>query len=230
MNAVVLKIDILTLFPEICEGPLGASMMKRARESGVAAIGIHNLRDWAEGRHQVTDDEPYGGGQGMVMKPEPIFAAVEELRSPESRVYLLSPRGRRFNQGMAEEMAKSPHLLLVCGHYEGVDQRVVDHLVDGELSIGDYVLTNGALAAAVVADAVVRLLPGALGNAASAREESFSTPLLEHPQYTRPREFRGWNVPDILLSGNHAAIEAWREAQAKECTRKMRPDLDRRPG
>ena len=224
-----MRIDVLTLFPEICEGPLGASMIGRARGAGVVDLRIHNVRDWAEGKHRVTDDIPYGGGAGMVMKPEPIFAAVEELRSDAARVLLMSPRGERFAQRTALELSGERHLILIGGHYEGVDERVSEHLVDGELSIGDYVLTNGALAAAVVADAVVRLLPGALGNAESAAGESFSDALLEFPQYTRPAEFRGWRVPDVLLSGNHAAIAQWRREQAAETTRRLRPDLPKPP-
>ncbi len=215
-----MRIDILTLFPEICEGPLGASIIGRARSAGLVDIRVSNIRDWAKDKHRMTDDMPYGGGAGMVMKPEPVFAAVEELRTPSSKVLLLSPRGRMFTQAVARELATLDHLVLVCGHYEGVDERVVEHLVDGELSIGCYVLTNGALAAAVVADAVVRLLPGVLGNESSARDESFSHGHnLEYPQYTRPAEFRGWRVPDVLLSGNHAAIESWRREQSAKRTR-----------
>lgn len=218
-----MRIDILTLFPEICEGPLSASILGRARAAGVADIRVSNIRDWATDKHHMTDDMPYGGGAGMVMKPEPIFAAVEAVKTEGSRVLLLSPRGQTFTQALARELAALEHLVLVCGHYEGVDERVVEHAVDGELSIGDYVLTNGALAAAVVTDAVVRLLPGALGNEESATEESFSDGVhLEYPQYTRPAEFRGWRVPDVLLSGNHAAIELWRREQSLERTQSRR--------
>lgn len=199
--------------------------MKRAQEKGLAVLRAHNLRDWAPGRHFITDDAPYGGGQGMVMKCEPIFAAVEALRTPESRVILMSPAGRRFSQPLAAQYAHAKHLILLCGHYEGVDQRVLDHLVDEEISIGDYVLTNGALAAAVVADAVVRLIPGVLGDAASAADDSFAQGLLEYPHYTRPVEFRGWRVPDVLLSGHHAEIARWRQQKAVEKTRRERPDL-----
>ncbi len=220
-----MEIDILTLFPKLCEGPLGESMMKRAQEKGLATLRVHNLRDWATGRHAITDDAPYGGGQGMVMKCEPIFAAVEALRREESRVILLSPGGTPFRQPIAEGYARLPHLIFICGHYEGVDQRVLDHLVDEELSIGDYVLTNGAIAATIVTDAVVRLIPGVLGDEASAVEDSFSTGLLEYPQYTRPVEFRGWRVPDILLGGHHGEIARWRQARALEKTRLRRPDL-----
>lgn len=220
-----MRIDILTLFPAICEGALGESMMKRARDKGLVTLGVHNIREWAPGKHAVTDDTPYGGGQGMVMKCEPIAAAVEALRTPESRVILLSPGGSPFTQARATAYAGAAHLIFICGHYEGIDQRVIDLLVDDELSIGDYVLTNGAIAALVVVDAVVRLIPGVLGDAASAADDSFSHGLLEHPQYTRPVEFRGLRVPDILLSGNHAEIARWRHGQALEKTRRLRPDL-----
>ena len=221
-----MRLDILTLFPAICEGPFGASMMKRAQEAGLVEVRVHNLRDWAPDRHKTTDDLPFGGGQGMVMKPEPIFAAVEELRRPECRVLLMTPQGTKFEQATARRLATLPHLILICGHYEGVDHRVVEGLVDEEISIGDYVLTNGALAAAVVADAIIRLIPGVLGDENSAADDSFSaTALLEAPQYTRPAEFRGRRVPDVLLSGNHAAIAKWRAEQSRERTNRNRPDL-----
>jgi tRNA (guanine37-N1)-methyltransferase len=221
------QIDILTLFPAMGGGILGESMLRLAREKGLADIRLRNLRDWAAGKHRVTDEPPYGGGAGMVMKVEPIAAALGELRRPESRVILLSAQGARFDQAAARRLAGEKHLIMISGHYEGVDQRVADHLVDEEVSIGDYILTNGTLAALVVADAVVRLLPGVLGDAQSAADESFSHGLLEYPQYTRPAEFRGWKVPDILLSGHHAEIEAWRRTQAEERTRTRRPDLAR---
>lgn len=220
-----MRIDILTLFPKICEGALTESMMKRAQEKGFATIQAHNIRDWAGGKHLMTDDAPYGGGQGMVMKCEPIFAAVEALKTPESRVVLMSPAGRPFTQSIAHEYSAASHIIFICGHYEGIDQRVIDHLVDDELSIGDYVLTNGAIAATVVTDAIVRLIPGVLGDEASAADDSFSQGLLEFPQYTRPMEFRGWRVPDILLSGHHAEIAKWRHQKAREKTQKNRPDL-----
>lgn len=222
-----MKIDILTLFPAICEGPLGASILKRARDAGHLDVRVHNLRDWAHDRHRTTDDMPYGGGPGMVMKPEPIFEAVETLRTPRSRVVLLTPQGRVFNQGIARELADREHLIFICGHYEGVDHRVAEHLADEELSIGDYVLTNGAIAAVVVVDAVARLLPGVLGGENSAANDSFSqeASLLEGPQYTRPADFRGLRVPEILLGGNHAAIARWRQEQALARTRANRPDL-----
>jgi tRNA (guanine37-N1)-methyltransferase len=231
------RIDILTLFPAICEGPLGESILKRAREKGLLDIRVHNIREWAAGKHLVTDDSPYGGGQGMVMKCEPIFAAVESIKAaaisaeagavpPIPRVLYLSPSGRRLSHALAAEYAgaRGP-LILLCGHYEGVDHRVIEHLVDEEISIGDYVLTNGAIAAAVFVDAVARLIPGVLGDENSAAQDSFSQGLLEGPQYTRPAEFRGWRVPDVLLSGNHAQIAQWRAEQGLEKTRQVRPDL-----
>ena len=220
-----MRLDILTLFPEIAAAPLGASMIGKAQQRGLVDLRVHNLRDWATSKHRTTDDTPYGGSQGMVMTCGPFFAAVEELRTPNSRVVLMSPGGRPFAQKIAEDYAKLEHIILLCGHYEGVDQRVIDHLVDEEISIGDYVLTNGAIAAAVVADAVVRLLPGVLGDENSAPDDSFSSGLLEFPQYTRPVEFRGWRVPDVLLSGHHAEIAKWRREQALAKTRRVRPDL-----
>ena len=223
-----MQIDILTLFPEICRAPLSESMMKRARENGIVDFRIHNLRDWTTDKHHIVDDAPFGGGQGMVMKPEPIFAAVEELRrasGDKSKIILMSPAGRRFNQEIAGELSRESHLIIICGHYEGVDHRVIEHVVDLEISIGDYVLTNGAIAAVVLVDATVRLLPGVLGHELSAEDDSFSSGLLEAPQYTRPAEFRGWKVPDVLLSGNHAEIAAWRKAEALRRTRENRPDL-----
>lgn len=238
-----MKIDILTLFPEICRAPLSESMMKRAQEKQIVDLRIHNLRDWAKDKHHVVDDAPFGGGQGMVMKPEPIFAAVDELKktpdiehrtskaeqsaisNQKSKVILMSPAGRRLDQQLATDLARESHLIVICGHYEGVDHRVIEHLVDLEISIGDYVLTNGAIAAVVLVDAVVRLLPGVLGHDQSASDDSFSGGLLEGPQYTRPAEFRGWKIPEVLLSGNHAEIAAWRKEQAKKRTRQNRPDL-----
>jgi tRNA (guanine37-N1)-methyltransferase len=220
-----MKIDIVTLFPEICRAPLGESIMKRAQKNGIIDLYIHNLRDWTTDKHHVADDAPFGGGQGMVMKPEPIFAAVEELRNQTSKVLLTSPAGRRLDQQMAAQLSGESHLIIICGHYEGVDHRVIEHLVDLEISIGDYVLTNGAIAAVVLVDAVVRLMPGVLGHEQSAVDDSFSRGLLEAPQYTRPAEFHGWKVPDVLLSGNHAEIERWRREQAVKRTRENRPDL-----
>ena len=200
-------------------------MMGRAQECDALDLQIHNLRDWTHDRHHVVDDAPFGGGQGMVMKPEPIFAAVESLRTQAGKVILMTPQGRRFDQSLARKFAGNEHLIIICGHYEGVDHRVIEHLVDVEISIGDYVLTNGAIAAVVFVDAVVRLLPGVLGHEHSAADDSFSSGLLEGPQYTRPAEFRGWKVPEILLSGHHAEIAAWRRREAERRTRENRPDL-----
>lgn len=222
-----MKIDIVTIFPEIAEGPLGESMMKRAREAGLVELGFHNLRDFTTDKHRQVDDIPYGGGPGMVMKPEPFFAAVEALRSEQSKVILMTPQGIPFRQKKAEELSGEGHLIILCGHYEGVDHRVVELLVDEELSIGDYVLTNGTIAAAVLVDAVVRLIPGVLGDERSPQEESFSGDgtLIEGPHYTRPPEFAGLQVPEVLLSGHHERITKWREEQALERTRTNRPDL-----
>jgi tRNA (guanine37-N1)-methyltransferase len=231
-NVCDMKIDILTLFPEMCRAPLSESIMKRAQESKIVDLRVHNLRDWTMDKHHIVDDAPFGGGQGMVMKPEPIFAAVEDLRNressiqhPASKVILMSPTGRRFDQRLATELSRESHLIIICGHYEGIDHRVVEHLVDLEISIGDYVLTNGAIAAVVLVDAVVRLLPGVLGHEQSSVDDSFTSGLLEAPQFTRPAEFRGWKVPEVLLSGNHAEIAKWRKEQALKRTRQNRPDL-----
>lgn len=203
--------------------------MKRAQENGVLELHIRNLRDWTTDKHHVVDDAPFGGGQGMVMKPEPIFAAVEELKSKidnrESKIVLTSPAGRRLDQELAKQLSQEAHLIIISGHYEGVDHRVIEYLIDLEISIGDYVLTNGAIAAVVLVDAIVRLLPGALGHEQSAADDSFSNGVLEAPQYTRPAEFRGWKVPEVLLSGNHAEIAKWRKEQAIKRTRENRPDL-----
>lgn len=220
-----MRIDVLTLFPEICRAPLNESMMKRAQTAGALRLEIHDLRNWTTDKHRMTDDAPFGGGQGMVMKPEPIFAAVEALRKEESTVLLMTPQGRRFSQAAAAEFSRKTHLVIVCGHYEGIDHRVTEHLADAEVSIGDYVLTNGAIAAVVVVDAITRLLPGVLGHELSAADDSFSSGLLEAPHYTRPAEFRGWKVPEILLSGNHGEIAAWRKEEALRRTRQNRPDL-----
>ena len=221
-----MRIDILTLFPEIALAPLGESMMKRAQEAGIVKIRAHDLREWTTDKHRKTDDYLCGGGPGMLLKPEPIFAAIEELRRDDSLVVLLTPQGKVFKQAIARELTSASHIIFLCGHYEGVDQRVIDELVDLELSIGDYILTNGAIAAAVVTDAVVRLLPGALGDARSPVDESFSDPnLLEAPAYNKPIEFRGIKVPEIFLSGHHAKIEEWKKEQAILKTRRNRPDL-----
>jgi tRNA (guanine37-N1)-methyltransferase len=220
-----MKIDVLTLFPAMFAGPLDESIIMRARKSGLLELKIHNLRDWTHDRHKTVDDRPFGGGPGMLLKPEPVFEAVECLQRAETKVILLSPCGRKFSQAIARELAVEKDLLLITGHYEGFDERVRVGLADDELSIGDYVLTNGALPAMVVIDAVARLLPGVLGDDESSREESFSTGLLEYPQYTRPAEFRGMRVPDVLVSGNHAEIENWRHEQARLQTQVRRPDL-----
>lgn len=220
-----MHIDVLTLFPEMISGYLDLSMMKRAVDKGAVTFGYVNPRDFATDVHRTTDDRVYGGGPGMVMKPEPLFAAIESVRTEASRVIYLSPQGPRFTQSKAESLSTTEHLILVCGHYEGIDERVIETLVDEEISIGDYVLTNGALAAAVVIDAAVRLIPGVLGGAGAAEADSFSAGILDHPHYTRPEEFKGMKVPSVLLSGNHAAIEAWRKERALEKTRRIRPDL-----
>lgn len=221
-----MRIDILTLFPEIALAPLRESIIKRAQKAGIVDIHAHDLRSWALDKHRKTDDYLCGGGQGMLLKPEPVFAAVEDLRKERTKVILTTPQGLPFKQKHAQKLSSYGHLIFICGHYEGVDHRIVDHLVDEEISIGDYVLTNGALAAAVVCDAVIRLLPGALGDDRSPAEESFSNPdLLEPPAYTKPIDFMGLKVPEILLSGNHAAIEQWKQKQALERTRRNRPDL-----
>lgn len=224
-----MRIDIVTIFPEMCRAPLGDSIMQRAQAKGIVEIAIHDLRDYTEDKHRRVDDEPYGGGQGMVMKPEPFFAAVERIRAGREkvRVILMTPQGKRLDQREVERLASEPShdLLILCGHYEGVDHRVVEALVDEEISIGDYVLTNGAIAAAVLVDAVVRLLPGVLGDERSAWQETFSEGLLEGPHYTRPPEFQGMNVPEVLLSGHHAKIAEWRRHEGLKRTRTNRPDL-----
>lgn len=220
-----MNIDVLTLFPAMLDGFLSESMLGRAREAGVLKLQVHNIRDWAEDKHQVTDDRPFGGGAGMVMKPEPVFKAVEALRQPRSRVVFLTPDGVPLTPAVGSRLAASEHLILLSGHYEGIDQRIRDHLVDEEVSIGDYVLTNGTLAAAVLIDVLCRFVPGVLGEEKSLTAESFTGNLLDFPQYTRPAEFRGWSVPEVLLSGNHALIEKWRHEQRLEKTRRLRPDL-----
>jgi tRNA (guanine37-N1)-methyltransferase len=221
----MIEFDILTLFPGLCEGAFSESILGKARENRLIQVRCLDIRQWATGKHRITDEPPYGGGPGMVMKAEPIFAAVEAIRRPDSHVILMSAAGQSFTQQKAHELTQKPHLIFVCGQYEGIDQRVADHLVDEELSIGDYILTNGAIAATIIVDAVARLIPGVLGEADSAKDESFSHSLLEYPHYTRPADFRGWKVPEILLSGNHAAIEAWRKAEALKRTVERRPDL-----
>jgi tRNA (guanine37-N1)-methyltransferase len=220
-----MKIDVLTLFPAMFAGPLDESIVHRARENGALDLKIYNLRDYTHDRHKTVDDRPFGGGPGMLLKPEPIFEAVESLAGEKTRVILLSPAGRKFDQAIARELALQEHLVLVCGSYEGFDERIREGLADDELSIGDYVLTNGALPAMVLIDTVTRLLPGVLGDDESSQEESFSENLLEYPHYTRPAEFRGMKVPEVLLSGNHAEIAKWRAEQAQLRTKERRPDL-----
>lgn len=220
-----MKVDILTLFPAMLEGFLSESMIGRAREAALLEIGVHNIRDWATDKHKVTDDRPFGGGAGMVMKADPLFAAIEAVRRPESLTVYLAPDGEPLSPVLARELNAQPHLVLVSGHYEGIDQRVRDHCIDREVSIGDYVLTNGTLAAAVLVDACARFTPGVLGEEKSLTHESFTDNLLDFPQYTRPADFRGWRVPEVLLSGNHAEIEQWRHLQRLERTSRLRPDL-----
>lgn len=221
-----LRIDVITVFPGMLRGFLEESMLKRAVRLGAVDLHVVDLRDFAQDARRTVDDRPYGGGPGMIMKPEPLFEAVEAVRTPAARVILMTPQGRRFDQCVARELAHASHLIFVCGHYEGVDERVRATLATDELSIGDYVLTNGALPAAVVIDAVARLQPGVLGGGEEAtRDESFSEGLLEHPQYTRPPEFRGLRVPPVLLSGDHAEVAAWRHREALDRTSRRRPDL-----
>ena len=222
-----LRIDIITIFPSLFSSPFAASITQRARDAGLVDIRLHDLRDWTTDKHRSVDDAPYGGGVGMVMRPEPWFAAVEALRqeTPPGHTLLLTPQGRPFTQAVARDLAARPRLILCCGRYEGVDERVREHLVDAELSIGDYVLSGGEIPAMVVVEAVMRLLPGALGAAASVVEESHMQGLLEYPHYTRPPEFRGWAVPEVLRSGNHAEIARWRREQRLRRTASRRPDL-----
>ena len=224
-----MRIDILTLFPNMFSGPFAESIVKRAMDRNLISIIIHNLRDWGSGKHRVVDDYPFGGGTGMVMKPGPIFEAIEAITAegarPSAPVILLTPQGRVFNQRTAAELAALDQLILICGHYEGIDERVREHLATDEISIGDYVLTGGELAAMVVVDAVVRQLPGVLGSEESAKDDSHTSGLLEYPQYTRPQTYRGWEVPQVLLSGNHAQIATWRREQSILRTLGRRPDL-----
>ncbi len=220
-----MKIDVVTLFPAFFGSPLQVSLLGKAIGSGALEVALHDLRRWGLGKHRSVDDEPYGGGAGMVMRPEPLFGAIEDLRSEHSTVILLSPRGRRLDQPVVVELSRLPHLVLLCGRYEGVDERVSEHAVDLELSIGDYVLAGGEAAALVLIETLSRVTPGVLGNAESLTRESHSDRLLEHPQYTRPSDFRGWGVPEVLLSGNHAAVERWRNEEARRLTAERRPDL-----
>ncbi len=219
-----MRIDVFTIFPEYVEAPLGLALIGRARAADRLDLRVHDVRDHARDRHRSVDDEPFGGGPGMVMMPEPIFDAVEAVDPPRP-LYLLAASGRRFDQTLARALAAGEGFSLVCGRYEGVDQRVADHLCDGELAVGDAVLAGGEAAALVVIEAVTRLVPGVMGNEASAVEESFADGLVEHPQYTRPAEYRGWSVPEVLRSGDHARIERWRRREALRRTRARRPDL-----
>ncbi len=225
-----MRIDVITLFPELFEAPLRISLLGKAIAAGVIEVEVHDLRRWGIGRHRSVDDEPYGGGAGMVMRPEPIFAAVEAVSVGDAHVILLSPRGRVFDQARAQELARLPHLVLVCGRYEGVDERVAEHLADEELSIGDYVLAGGELAALVVIEATSRLVAGVVGNVESLENESHASGLLEYPHYTRPADFRGHRVPEVLLSGDHQAVAHWRAERSEEVTRERRPDLRRGAG
>ncbi len=222
--------DILTLFPEMFQSPLDSSLLKKAREKGLIQVNLHNIRDYARGRHRVTDDYPYGGGAGMVMKVEPVAEALDALlhEGVRAHVVLLTPQGEPFSQKLADELVGHSRLVLICGHYEGVDERVREHLIDREVSIGDYVLTGGELPAMVMVDSVSRLVPGVLGNMASTSSESHMEDLLEWPQYTRPSEYRGWKVPEVLLTGNHRNIEDWRRRESLRRTLKKRPDLLKR--
>lgn len=224
--------EILTIFPGMFSSPLEDSIVGKARERGLVGVRMHNIRDYALDKHQMTDDRPFGGGEGMVMKPEPIVAALRAVRTeaPSCRTILLSPQGRLFNQEIARELSRLQRIILICGRYEGVDERVAQHYADDEISVGDFILTGGELAAMIVVDAVTRLLPGALGNEGSALSDSFSEPVLEYPQYTRPQNFEGYGVPAVLLSGNHELIRRWRRGQALLRTKTRRPDLFERLG
>ena len=222
-----MDIDVLTLFPEVFHAPFNLGIFKRAIENGLVSISLHNIRDYTHDRHHTADDYPYGGGPGMVLKPEPIFESVDAIEQDNAKtpIILLTPQGRPFSQAIARELSQYRHLILICGHYEGVDERVHSHLATDEISIGDYVLSGGELAAMVVVDSVVRLLPGVLGSAASSLDDSHTSGLLEYPQYTRPAVYQGWPVPEILLSGDHARIARWRREQAIRRTLKHRPEL-----
>ena len=228
-----MRIDVLTLFPQMFEAPFGFGIFKRAIDHNLVSINLHNIRDYTHNKHHTVDDYPYGGGPGMVLKPEPIFEAVEAIKSDICAqeqisalpIILLTPQGRPFSQQIAQELSRHNHLILICGHYEGVDERICEHLVTDEISIGDYVLTGGELPAMVVIDAIIRLLPGVLGSEESLLNESHVSSLLEYPQYTRPAVFRGWSVPEVLLSGNHAQIAKWRREQAIQRTLERRPEL-----
>src|SRR3954467_3794101 len=220
-----MRIDVLTLFPPMLDGLLSESMIGRAQEAKLLEIKVHNLRDWTTDKHHTTDDRPFGGGAGMVLKCEPVFDAIEQLQTPGCRRIYLTPDGTPLSPALALELSQQTHLIFLSGHYEGIDQRIRERVIDQEISIGDYVLTNGTLAAAVVIDALCRFIPGVLGEEKSLTHESFTGKLLDFPQYTRPAEFRGMSVPEVLLSGNHAEIEKWRLARQREKTRQVRPDL-----
>jgi len=223
----VIRFDVLSIFPEMFHSPLNFSLLKKAQEKGLIEIDLHDIRDWAEDKHNMTDDAPYGGGCGMVMKVEPVERALAAVKRADvqSLVLLMTPQGETFNQKIATRLAEEKHIIMICGRYEGVDERIREHLADREISIGDYILTGGELSALVVIDAVSRLIPGVLGNDASAATESFSQGLLEYPQYTRPADYKGWRVPDVLVSGNHAQIERWQRIEAIKRTWLRRPDL-----
>jgi len=223
----VIRFDVLSIFPEMFHSPLNFSLLKKAQEKGLIEIDLHDIRDWAEDKHNMTDDAPYGGGCGMVMKVEPVERALAAVKRAEvqSLVLLMTPQGETFNQKIATRLAEEKHIIIICGRYEGVDERIREHLADREISIGDYILTGGELSALVVIDAVSRLIPGVLGNDASTATESFSQGLLEYPQYTRPADYKGWTVPDVLVSGNHAQIERWQRIEAIKRTWLRRPDL-----
>jgi tRNA (guanine37-N1)-methyltransferase len=221
----MLHIDVITLFPRMLDGFLAESVLGKGIDGGLLEVAVHDLRAWADDRHRTADDRPFGGGAGMVLKPGPAFAAIEQLQSPGCRRIYLTPDGAPLSPGLALELSRQRHLIFLSGHYEGIDQRIRDHCIDQEISIGDYVLTNGTLAAAVVIDALGRFIPGVLGEEKSLTHESFTGKLLDFPQYTRPAEFRGMPVPEVLLSGNHAKIEKWRRARQEEKTRRLRPDL-----
>jgi len=221
-----MKIDILTLFPEMFKGPFDESIIKRAQNKKLLEIKIHNLRKWADDKRGTVDDRTFGGGTGMVLMIKPIAEAIQELRKANTRVIFLSPHGQIFNQKKAEKLAKNEHLIFLCGHYEGIDERIKEHLIDEEISIGDYVLTGGELPTMMVIDTITRLIPGVLEKSEAIKEESFGQQgLLEYPQYTRPAEFKGWKVPEVLLSGDHQKITTWRGKKALEITKKKRPDL-----
>ncbi len=222
-----LRIDIITIFPEMFEGPFQESMIKIARQKGLVGINLVNLRDFTTDKRRTVDDKPFGGGPGMVMKPEPLFSCIAKLKkqSPKGRVILMTPAGKRFNQSIAQDLSKAKHLILICGHYEGVDERVREHLVDEEISLGDFVLTGGEIPAMALVDALTRLVPGVLGNTESLKHESFQDGILDYPHYTRPRVFKGRIVPEVLFSGDHKKVEAWRKQEAMRRTQERRPDL-----